>query len=73
MISDVLSHTGNAFWPGVALILFFLVFVGVVIRTYRGRRDRFDYMSRLPLDESENPVSASGEYSSEPEWSGKRS
>ena len=73
MISDVLSHAGNTFWPGVALILFFLVFIGVVIRTYRGRRDRFDYMSRLPLDEVERPAGVSEDRLSEPEWNGNRS
>lgn len=73
MIYDVVSHAGNTLWPSVALVLFFLVFVGVVIRTYRGRRDRFDSISRLPLDDGEITARASGEKTGEPEWSGNQS
>jgi len=51
MISDVLNFTGATLWARVGLVLFFLLFIGIVVWTYRGARDRFHRESRLPLDD----------------------
>ncbi|MBU0509118.1 cbb3-type cytochrome c oxidase subunit 3 [bacterium] len=50
MIKDVITNLGEAIGPLIGLVLFFVVFIGVIVWTYRGRKDRFDYPSRLPLD-----------------------
>lgn len=39
-------------FPLVALIIFFVVYVGIALRTYTRKKDHFDPMARLPLDES---------------------
>ena len=51
MIHDVVSCLGSALWPVIGLLLFFFVFIAIIIWTYRGRKDRFAYESRLPLDD----------------------
>ena len=38
MISDVIAHLGGTFWARVGLILFFVLFIGIVIWTLRGGR-----------------------------------
>jgi cbb3-type cytochrome oxidase subunit 3 len=53
MIPDAVSHAASI-WPRIGLILFFLLFVAIVIWTYRGRKDRFAYVSQLPLDDQES-------------------
>jgi cbb3-type cytochrome oxidase subunit 3 len=60
MIHDVLAQ-GNALWPSIAVVLFFLLFAGIAIWTWRGGRDRFKHESRLPLDDSGNDSSESTE------------
>jgi cytochrome c oxidase cbb3-type subunit 3 len=51
-LSDVVAHGGLAFYAEVALILFFAVFVGVLMRVFlaasRAERER---IARLPLDD----------------------
>jgi cbb3-type cytochrome oxidase subunit 3 len=50
-LSDVVSHSGLAFYAEVALVLFFIVFVIVVVRTFRpSRRKGFEAQGRLPLE-----------------------
>lgn len=51
MISDVLGFVGATLWARVGLLLFFLLFIAIVIWTYRGGRDRFRHQSHLPFDE----------------------
>ncbi|MFZ5433278.1 MAG: cbb3-type cytochrome oxidase subunit 3 [Calditrichota bacterium] len=51
MIHDAITYLGASLWAIVGLVLCFSVFVGIVIWTYRGRRDRFERESRLPLDD----------------------
>lgn len=55
MIRDMISSAGTVFWPVAALILFVLLFAGIVLWTYSGRRDRFHYMRMLPLQGDANP------------------
>ena len=52
MIQDVITRSANSLWPIIALIIFVLCFVGVLIWTYRGRKDRFKREAALPLDDS---------------------
>ena len=50
-LSDVVAQAGLSFYAEVALILFFLVFVGVMVRTWRpSRRDELEAQRLLPLE-----------------------
>jgi len=51
-LSDVMGHAGLSGYAQVALILFFVAFVAVVIRTLRwSNRAELDHISHLPLDD----------------------
>lgn len=51
-ITDVISHLRLDFFPQVALVIFFFIFVVVVIRIYSPRmREDMDTCTRLPFDE----------------------
>lgn len=51
MLSSIVSSMNLTFWPQVALVIFFAVFVAVVIRLWRTDPQELDKTSRLPLDE----------------------
>jgi len=51
VIHDILIDIRATIWPIIGLILFLLAFIGIIYWTYRGKRDRFKYESRLPLDD----------------------
>jgi cbb3-type cytochrome oxidase subunit 3 len=50
MIHDVLTGAAGM-GPRIGLVLFFLLFIAIVVWTYRGGKDRFRYESRLPLED----------------------
>ena len=51
-MTDVMSGSGLAIFAEVALVIFFLVFLGVVVRTFLpGQRRSQEQASRLPLDD----------------------
>jgi cbb3-type cytochrome oxidase subunit 3 len=58
MIHDLVTSLGGTMWPRISLILFLLLFAGIVWWTYRGGRQRYDDISRLPLDEKDISRSA---------------
>ena len=61
-LSDVMSHAGLAGYAEVALILFFVVFVAVVVRTLAwSNRAEMDRMSRLPLDDDGDDTRRTGD------------
>ena len=60
MIHDVLTRSANSLWPQIALIIFVLCFVGVIIWTYAGRKDRFQNQAALPLEDDSNSERTSG-------------
>lgn len=50
-LSDIVGHAGLAIYTEVALVLFLLVFVGVVWRTWRpSRRAELEAQRQLPLE-----------------------
>ncbi len=50
-LSDVVSQAGLAGYAEIALILFLLVFVVVMVRTWRpSRRDELEAQRMLPLE-----------------------
>lgn len=52
-LTDVMSGAGLAFYAQIALVLFFLVFAVIVIRTWRRPRDEMDECAKLPMDEQD--------------------
>lgn len=58
MIRDLIAHSGDILWPVAALVLFVLLFGGIVVWTYSGRRDRFHYLRMLPLQDELNASSS---------------
>ena len=52
MIQDVITRSANSLWPQISLILFVLCFVGVLLWTFTGRKDRFRHHATLPLEDS---------------------
>lgn len=50
-LSDIVSQSGLAPYAEIALLLFFLVFVAVMVRTWRpSRRDELEAQRLLPLE-----------------------
>lgn len=50
-LSDIVGHAGLAFYTEVALVLFLVVFVAVVVRTWRpSRKAELEAQRRLPLE-----------------------
>ncbi len=57
MIKDVMESIGFIEWFGIlALILFFLVFAGVLIRTLRFDGATLQTLAQLPLDSAAVPA-----------------
>ncbi len=52
-LTDIMSHAGLSGYAEVALILFFLAFVGVLVVTFLpSRRREMDRAARLPFEDS---------------------
>lgn len=51
MLSPIVSSMNLTFWPQVALVIFFVLFVVLAIRLWRSDPKELDETSRLPLDE----------------------
>lgn len=50
-LSDVVAQAGLAGYAEIALVVFFLVFVAVMVRTWRpSRRDELEAQRLLPLE-----------------------
>ncbi len=45
------------FWPVVSLILFFIIFVGIVIWVFRADKDYINKMKNLPFEDGEAETS----------------
>jgi len=41
-------------WSEISMVIFFVVFVTVIVYTFRLNKSDMDYMSQLPLSENEN-------------------
>jgi cbb3-type cytochrome oxidase subunit 3 len=53
-LSDVMSNMGLTSFAEIALVLFFLVFVGIVIYTFlRRNRKKYQEASMLPLEDDD--------------------
>lgn len=53
MLSDVLSHLRLDLFPTIALVVFLLVFAGIVIKTLFSPKSEMQEAARVPLDDDE--------------------
>jgi cbb3-type cytochrome oxidase subunit 3 len=54
-LGDIMGNAGLSIFAEVALVIFFLVFVGIVIYVISWRRSKWDHQRNLPLDDGERP------------------
>jgi len=55
-LSDIMSHAGLSGYAEIALILFFVTFLGIVVWVFwPSRRAEMDHASRLPLEDDPAP------------------
>ena len=55
-MSELMSNMNLAFWPQVALVIFLVIFTGVVIKTFaKSEKANQEEASRLPLA-SDDPI-----------------
>ncbi len=55
-LSDIMSHAGLSRYAEIALVIFFLAFLGIVVWTFwPSRRAEMDHASRMPLDDDSAP------------------
>tara|TARA_B100000609_G_scaffold184683_1_gene167869 strand:- start:739 stop:942 length:204 start_codon:yes stop_codon:yes gene_type:complete len=51
MYKDVLRDIDFSVWPSVALIIFFVFFVGVTLWAFMLRNEHIEVMGNLPLEQ----------------------
>lgn len=62
-LSDIMSHAGLALYAEVAMVIFLIVFLAVLYRTFRpSKRKEYEDMGRLPFEDgSPGPKPPGGE------------
>ena len=56
-LSDIMSAAGLSGYAEVALIIFFLVFMSVAVYLLFSRRQRWEHVARMPLDDEPRAAS----------------
>jgi cbb3-type cytochrome oxidase subunit 3 len=56
-LRDIVSNAGATLYAEIALVIFFLIFVGIVIYVALRRKGTWEHQRHLPLDHDE-PVDA---------------
>ena len=59
-LSDIVSNAGLATYAEVALVIFFLGFVGIVAYVVLRRKGAWERMRQLPLDDDSPPETLKG-------------
>lgn len=55
MFKELLSHVENfGIWSIISMIIFMIVFIAVVVYTFRLNKSFVEYMAQMPLTENEN-------------------
>lgn len=63
-LSDIMANAGLSGYAQVALIIFFVAFIGITIRIFWPGRDReMDAASRMPLDDEHPQTAPTGDRS----------
>jgi cbb3-type cytochrome oxidase subunit 3 len=56
-LSDIMGHAGLSIYAQISLILFLVVFIAIIARTFApSRRRELEEASRLPLDDTPTPA-----------------
>ena len=54
IVSRLLNDIDGIYWfPIIALVLFVVLFTGILLHTWYIKKDKADEMARLPLDDDE--------------------
>lgn len=53
MMRDVMQNAGLHTFAEVAILIFFVTFAAVALRTFLTHNTRFDTVSRMPLDDDD--------------------
>ena len=61
MFKNLLNFDSNADWAAIVTLFFFLIFVGIVVRTLMLKKGHTKRMSDLPLEKEGQDVSQHGE------------
>ena len=54
MLRDVMSDLGLSTYPEVALVMFFLAFVGIIAYLLIRKKETWERVSRLPLEDTKS-------------------
>jgi len=52
-LSDIVSNAGATLYAEIALLVFFLIFVGIVVYVALRRKGAWEHERHLPLDDDE--------------------
>ena len=58
-LSDIVGNSGLAIYAEIALTLFLIAFVLVALRLLFTRRERYEHVAQLPLEDDEPPFNVS--------------
>ena len=59
MYKDVLQSIHDIeIWPIISLVLFFIVFIGMLIYVFKIKKQYIDEVKNLPLDEGDESLNA---------------
>jgi cbb3-type cytochrome oxidase subunit 3 len=50
-LTDIMSNAGLSGYAEIALVIFFLVFLGIVVYVFSRRRTKWDHERHLPLED----------------------
>ncbi|ROL61245.1 hypothetical protein D9V86_06780 [Bacteroidetes/Chlorobi group bacterium ChocPot_Mid] len=55
MFKELLSPVENfGLWSIISMIIFFIVFIAIVVYTFKLSKSHVEYMAKMPLTENEN-------------------
>ncbi|MBF0236791.1 MAG: cbb3-type cytochrome c oxidase subunit 3 [SAR324 cluster bacterium] len=59
MIRDVMAEVGFSFWGITSLLIFFILFVGILGWVFRKNSSRqYEDISRIPLEKSDSDIAS---------------
>ncbi len=61
MFQDLAAATGASFWAIASMLFFVVVFAAVALSVLGGKRETYEHLARLPLDDDAPDVVAASE------------
>ena len=59
-LGDIMSNAGLSSWAEVALVIFFVAFLGIVIYVFTRKRGKWNHEADLPLEDGETTANLEG-------------